>query len=390
MSGALHLLLVGGGHAHLGLLAAARRLPQPLQITLVDAEAHAIYSGMVPGVLAGHHRPDDCMIDLESAARRAGARFVRARAVGLDARARRLHLDDGRTQAYDLLGVDVGSAAPAIGPAAGGAPSAQRLRVLPCRPFRPLLDTLPEIDRRARAEALTIAVVGAGLAGIEVALALAWRTRCWPRVRILLLCASQAPAPALPARARSALAAACARAGVDLVVDARARIEPEGGALLLEDGRRIPADLALLCTGATPPQWLADSGLALDAGGCIAVNTALASLSHPEVYASGDCASVEGHPRPRSGVMAVRQGPLLASSLAHHLEGLPPRGRTPRRHALALVGLGPDRAIALRAGCALGGTAGPGGPEGLIADGLARLLWRWKVAIDRRFVLRHR
>lgn len=393
VSDSRRLLLVGGGHAHLHALAAAGRLPQPVQVMLVDPSTHAIYSGMVPGAIAGHHAPEDCAIDLAAAARRAGATFIQARAVELDPRARRLSLADGRSLDYDLLSLDVGGAAVASTAsmaAAGAAGSPAAPLRMPCRPFAPLLAALPAIDRRARDGGLQVAVIGAGLAGVEVALALAWRLRDCPAPRIRLLCSRDAPTPELPAPARAALARACARAGVELVLHARVRDDDPGPGLGLADGRRVAADVALRCTGAIAPGWLAGSGLALDAKGHVEVDTTLASLSHPQVYAAGDCASVRGHPRPRSGVLAVRQGPLLAANLARRLADRPARGRVPQRHALALVGLGPPRALAVRAGRAAGGPAGPGKPGGWLADTLAAVLWRWKILLDRRFVDRHR
>lgn len=388
MSAASRLLLVGGGHAHLGLLAAASRLPGPLQITLVDARPEAIYSGMVPGAVAGHHAPADCMIDLAAAARRAGARFIQARATALDAQARQVRLEDGRLLDYDLLGLDVGGA-PSDDGRADASPAAGP-RWLDCRPFTPLLAALPDIDRRAAGEGLRIAVAGAGLAGIELALALAWRMRHCPRAGVELLCAADGPAPQLPAHARHALAAACAQAGVTMITHARVRRGTGDDRLRLEDGRHVHADLVLACTGAAPPAWLAGSGLALDAQGYVSVDTGLASRSHPEVYASGDCASVLGHPRPRAGVYAVRHGLRLAASLARHLRGQPTRGHPPQRLALALVGLGPPRAMALRGTWSFGGPAGPGEPPGRIAELAAAVLWRWKRHLDRRFVQRHR
>jgi len=388
MSPPRRLLLVGGGHAHLGVLAAAGRLSPQATITLVDAAPRALYSGMVPGVIAGHHAPADCMIDLGRVARRAQATFIEARAIALDPGARQLHLADGRPLDYDLLSLDVGGAPPATAPHAPLPPT--RAPVLPCRPFEPLLESLADIDRRALEGRLRIAVAGAGLAGVEVALALAWRLRARPLAEVRLVCSAATPVPELPARARAAVVRACARAGVTLVIGGRfAGVSPDGG-LVLADGRPLEADLVLTCTGARPPAWLASSGLALDTAGHVAVDAALASLSHPEVFAAGDCASVRGHPRPRSGVLAVRQGPRLADSLARWLAGRPPRARPPQRHALALVGLGPPLAMAVRAGRVLGGAAGPGDPGGWVADTLARGLWRWKCHIDHRFVRRHR
>ena len=110
------LLLVGGGHAHVEVLRAFGKRPLPgLDIVLVEPQARMVYSGMLPGWIAGHYRRTEIEIDLIGLAGYAGARWIRAAAAGLDADGARLTLDDGRTLAYDRLSLNSGAP-----PAAGG------------------------------------------------------------------------------------------------------------------------------------------------------------------------------------------------------------------------------------------------------------------------------
>ena len=70
------LLLAGGGHAHLGVLAAFAGKPMPgLEVTLVSPFPRQVYSGMLPGWVAGHYEIDGCVVPLAPLAQRAGARF---------------------------------------------------------------------------------------------------------------------------------------------------------------------------------------------------------------------------------------------------------------------------------------------------------------------------
>jgi selenide,water dikinase len=137
---------------------------------------------------------------------------------------------------------------------------------------------------------------------------------------------------------------------------------------------RIEADAIVWATGAGAPAWPAGSGLALDAEGFISVEASLQSVSHTDVFAAGDCASVRRQPHPKSGVYAVRQGPLLAENLRRRLENRALTAFKPQPRALALLSSADHRAI---------GLYGP-----LVFEGA--WVWRWKDRIDRRFVARYR
>ena len=61
------LLLAGGGHSHALLLKrwAMRPKRRPTQnITLVNRSSTTLYSGMVPGLIAGLYQHDNLAIDL--------------------------------------------------------------------------------------------------------------------------------------------------------------------------------------------------------------------------------------------------------------------------------------------------------------------------------------
>jgi len=261
------------------------------------------------------------------------------------------------------------------------------MTIAPCKPFPMLMDRLDRFIAayEAQPRPADLCVVGAGLAGIEVALALSFRMRAHPGVRVHLMSGDARLMPSAPRRIGAALEQACADRGVALVGDARIEVvEPDW--LVAADGRRFRADLALLATGASAPAWLAGCGLALDPHGFISVAATLASVSHPAVFAAGDCASVLQHPRPKAGVYAVRQGQPLAGNLRRALTGEALVAFSPQREALALAALGPRSAIAIRNGVAIGGPASRGYLGGRLSDALGRRLWRWKDGIDRAFV----
>jgi selenide,water dikinase len=350
------LLLVGGGHAHLGLLRSLAMRPIPgLRVTLVADEPAPVYSGMVPGLVAGLYAPEECVVELPRLALAAGARLILDRATGLRPAARRLLCDRHPPLRYDWLSVDIGSVARPLPPGEGP--------LLPVRPIASL-----EARVAAALPAARAAVVGGGAAGVELAFSL--RRRLGPEAEVTLLPGQQLLPQSGPL-ARWVVRRALAKRRIALLPGAPvAGAAPD--ALLLADGRRIPCDLALWTTGAAAPAWLRETGLALDPQGFIAVDETLRSLSHREVFAAGDIAALQADPRQKAGVYAVRQGPALADAMRRLMAGQAPRPYRPQRHALALIGTADGEAIALRGRLALAG----------------RWAWRWKQRIDRDWVAR--
>jgi len=98
----------------------------------------------------------------------------------------------------------------------------------------------------------------------------------------------------------------------------------EEGKVILEDGREFEATVPIWATGADPQEVSAKSDLALMKG-YFRVNNYLQSTSHPNVFAGGDCITMEsyadkGYPT-KAGVYAVREGPIIAENLVKYIEG---------------------------------------------------------------------
>ena len=99
------VILAGGGHAHLAVLADWAVKPMPdTERWLVTSSRFTAYSGMVPGWLAGIYRADDLLIDLAPLAERAGAQLILADVVGLDPARQMLNLSSGDDMAFAVLG----------------------------------------------------------------------------------------------------------------------------------------------------------------------------------------------------------------------------------------------------------------------------------------------
>lgn len=335
---------MGAGHAHAALLAAAAAAPlYGARVTVVSPAAAQLYSGMLPGVIAGHYRAEEASFDVAALALRAFADFVPGEVRSLDAARRAATLADGRELRYDLLSLDVGSVVGA--PVPGSAEHA-----VPLKPFDAFL------QRLGAARFRSVAIAG-GVGGAEIALALRHRGAA------VTLFSSRPLLAALRRELR--------RRGVDY----REGIAIEGiepGPVVLWGASRQEFDLVLWATGAAAQPWLSRSGLAADDAGFVLVDDTLRSVSHPEVFATGDCATLREHPVPRSGVYAVRQAATLEANLRAVLGGGELQPYRPQPRALLLVTCGARYAVA-----SWGGLSAKG-----------RWAWWWKNRIDRRWLRR--
>lgn len=360
------LVFIGGGHAHALVLRDWAMRPLPgVRVTVINPDPVAPYTGMLPGHIAGHYPRAALMIDMVRLARLAGARLILDRAMGLDPSARLVHLAGRPPVAYDVASVDIG-----IGSGLPDLPGAQDhlIAAKPLGPYAARWEAFLDTVRTGRATP-EVVVIGAGVGGVELALAMAHRMRhegiADPQVHVLEQ--ADRPLPAIGAGARAALLAHCARLGVRLHLSARpVRVGPD--AVDLSDGRRLAARLVIGVAGAQPQAWLSGTGLAV-ADGFLTVSDTL-QTSDPAVFAAGDCAHMAHAPRPKAGVYAVRQAPVLGHNLRAVLSGGPLRRYQPQRDYLKLISTGGKGAVADKWGLRLDGAA----------------LWRWKDRIDRRFM----
>ncbi len=370
------LVLLGGGHSHVAVLKHFGMKPLPgLRITLVTRDVHTPYSGMLPGFVAGHYSFDECHIDLAPLARFANARLIHAEARGLDTEQQLIRLPRRPPLRYDVLSINTGSR-----PAMLAVPGAEE-HALPAKPIDLFLQRWQDIISRARSQAtFRVVVVGGGAGGIELALATQYRLHNERRaaggdpsgVVHTIVTASDVILPNHNATVRGMFRKVLDQRSIRCLC-ATPVTRVDANSVTLADGTRLAADVVLWVTEASPPHWLRTSGLALDERGFIQVDASLRSPSHTQVFAAGDVATVMGHPRPKAGVFAVRQGRPLAFNLGRALTGKPLRVFRPQRRFLSLISTGDRYAIASRGRWALAG----------------RALWRWKDHIDRAFMARY-
>ena len=359
------LVLVGGGHAHALILASWARNPlSGVRLTLVTPEPVSPYTGMLPGLIAGHYQRADLDIDMVRLTRRAGGRLALATVCGIDHDAKRITLDQRPPISYDFASINVGavSAMPEI--------PGYNSFVTPAKPLDGLACAWTDFLAKASEKSLSnIVVLGGGAAGIELSLAMAHRLRSHNiKGHIRIIEAGPVVIRELGTMARRRLCRRLERAGIQLHTNA-CLSEVDDGRIILADGQNIPANFVVGAAGSRAPSWLAGTGLALT-DGRIAIDEMLLSVSHRSIFAVGDCADLVQHPRPKAGVFAVRQAPVLLQNLRAALTSGRWHRFRPQRRFLKILSAGGRDAVADKFGLAAGG----------------HIVWRAKDRIDRRFM----
>lgn len=359
-----HIVLIGAGHAHVEVLRRFRLRPDPsVRLTLLTPGRDTSYSGMLPGYVAGHYSKADIHIRVDRLAGFENCAAVFQRAVELDANTCRVGMADGSSICGDVISIDVGARAAVT--ALAGNPAL----VVPAKPMDDFERGWAKVEPRLQTdEDISFGIVGGGGAGVELALAVRYRLSRMRAgthrdVRIVLLERSHEILRGFSTLARTRLIRILSAYGIEIRTDADS---------CDDDSLAREFSVLIVAGGVRPVDWLSGSGLATDEAGYIAVNQHLQSISHPAVFAAGDAAGMIETPRPKSGVMAVRQGPVLAENLRRMAHGLALKPFLPQREWLNLISTGEQYAVASR---------GRWSAEG-------HWVWRWKDWIDRKFIRR--
>ncbi len=370
------IVLVGGGHSHVAVLKRFGMKPEPgVRLTLITRDLLTPYSGMIPGYIANHYSEAEAHIDLRPLAAFANARVIHAAATGLDLQNNYVQVAGRPPVAFDFVSIDTGST-----------PSTAKIEGaehgLPVKPIDRFLDSYHRLTDEISDHngPFHITVAGGGAGGVELSLALHHRLglaasdlgKTPDELRFTIVEADETLLPGYNAAARRKLERALSdrditvHRGVGLT-----GVSPDE--VTLANGEILESHKTILVTSAGPPRWIADSDVARDERGFIRVDDQLRSVSHPQLFAAGDAASMDNHQLPKAGVYAVRQGPYLAENLRRVALGKSLKTYRPQGQTLALITTGNRYAIAAR------------GPFAMEGD----WVWRWKDWIDRRWMKKY-
>jgi len=256
--------------------------PPNIRLLVIVDRALAVYSGMVPGQVAGDYKAHELEIDVVPLARRAGAGVILSAATDIDPVRHEISIAGRSPIRFDIASLDVGSTVRGL-----DTPGV-REHALATRPIGRFVQSIDhEIERLGQLDrAARVAIVGGGAAGTELAFTLDARLRAagiTPEIRVVtsddgLLASASKPT-------KHALAREARERGIEGVFRTRVvRVEKEGLITEASDGSASPAegalaaDLVVWATGAAPVAFPAHAGvtrLATDDAGFLEVRDTL-------------------------------------------------------------------------------------------------------------------
>ena len=373
------IVLVGGGHTHALLIRMWAMKPVAgLRLTLISPNVHTPYSGMLPGLVAGHYTFDQTHIDLQRLCAWANVRFIMATATAIDPDNKIIKLQSRPSLHYDICSVDIGST--------------PNQDISGCKEFAVAVKPISEFHDHWQAlqkhllkrkkenialAPLKISVIGGGAGGIELICAMRhWCSQNDCQAQFTLISRGKKLLADAPKALQKKLHARLLESNIHCQLDFDSqRISPthiHGSTLNKSKGisQEIEYDKVFYCTQASAASWLSQSTLALTEQGFIKIKDSLQSTSHESLFAAGDIAHQVNNPRPKAGVYAVRMAPVLFHNLISTALNKPLKNFKPQNKFLSLLALGDQYALASRKPFSFSG----------------KLMWRWKDHIDVKFM----
>ena len=330
-----NVVLVGGGHAHALLLRAWAMKPVAgASVTVINPGPTAPYTGMLPGFVAGHYTREELDIDLVPLARFAGARLILGKATSLDRVAKTVTVPGRPPIPYDLCSINVGITShmaemPGFGDHA--------VAVKPLGRFADEWTTFLAQLKQAGATTADVAVIGGGVGGCELAMAMRYRLAQAGVTPTVSVIDRSEILDNVGSRAQRALRRQLVSQGINIIEHAEVTAVSADGAVLSD--RTIKADLVIGAAGARPYPWVSELGLEHQEG-FLTIDETLRTKTDGAIFAVGDCAHMPFAPRPKAGVFAVRQAPILNLNIRALLTGTSLKSFTPQTDYLKLISLG--------------------------------------------------
>ena len=356
------LVLIGGGHANVQVLKKlCMNSIKGLHTILISEHFEAIYSGMTPGYIHKDFSKKEISIDLQRLCYNAGATFIQDKVIKLDTDHKELQLQNFPPIYYDLLSINTGSIS-----------DTKKIKIeksSKCffvKPISSLVKNLSRIDQIIKNKKNKIAIIGGGVATYELAFSLIRRYES--NLEITILGKNILKEKNLNKKTKKNLKEIAKNLNIREYPGEVISISEKN--LILKNGDKIDCDLSLVSTGASIETWILESKLIRDENGFIKVNKNLLSTNEKNIFVTGDACSIDNKPRPKSGVMAVRQGEVLKENIFLKLTGKNLIKFKPQKNWLYLIGTYKNYALL----------------NYFFLSFHSRWCWRLKVWIDKNFI----
>lgn len=359
------LVLVGGGHSHALVLRKWAMNPLPgVRITLISPQAMTPYSGMLPGLIAGHYSFAETHIDLVKLSLWAKIRFIQGSVTAIDAETNTLTLENRPAIEFDVVSIDIGST-----PNQQIEGSAEF--TTPVKPISDFYQRWNHILNQVQQNKIkSLSVVGGGAGSVEVIMAMAFRLKEHSSsLQYHLVTSSDDILPTYNHSVIKRVKQQFQKYQIDIHTSSRVE-KLDQGVIYCKNSDPIFTDEVIWCIQAAGSSWLKQSQLECDDAGFMKVRQTLQSLNYDHIFAAGDIANMIANPRPKAGVYAVRQAEILFDNLRAVLLNQSLGDYKPQDGFLSLLALGEKQATGSKSIFSFSGD----------------WVWRWKNSIDVKFM----
>lgn len=330
-----HLVLVGGGHAHMMTLAALAKIREMgHSVSVIAPSDYHYYSGMGPGMLGETYTPGQIRFATRHVVEKQGCRFISDKVVRVDPADKILILQSGDTVSYDVVSFNAGSYVDQ------GIIDQPDSPVFSVKPIEKLFEARKTILSMTAAGSITIGIIGGGPSSAEISGNIRQLVQrhggVQPAIQIF---SSGNYMKRFPAKVRLLTKRALATKHIEIIETSRVEQVRERQ-IQLETGESYGADIIFLAHGVRPSPIFSSSDLPVGEDGGLAVNEFLQAVNHPEIFGGGDCISFSPKPLAKVGVYAVRQNPILLNNLISSLEEKPLQPFDPGGEYLLIFNLG--------------------------------------------------
>ncbi len=313
-----HLVLVGGGHAHMMTLEyISKFVEKGIKVTVIGPSRYHYYSGMGPGMLGGTYDPNDIRFATQDVVQRQGGIFVRDKVTKIDPNKKEVYTLSGHTFPYDVLSFNAGSYVPL-----NTLPEIHE-NIYPVKPIEKLMEAADKLKKLFIGKKIKISIIGGGPSSSEIA-GNVWQLAkkvdgYMPEIDVF---AGNKFMARFDNNIRNRIVSSLKKRGIKIHEQGYVK-EVKQNEIELETGEKYETDFTFMALGVKPSTIFEASGLPTGPDNGLLVNQYLQSVKYPEIFGGGDCIHFQDKPLDKVGVYAVRENPILLGNLVAALENNP-------------------------------------------------------------------